>query len=157
MTAQRIGTDLARGAAGDIGFAWALALGVGLLCFGLLGFVPNPVVGAPSAAWGTPVFVTGDAHDVLDLVAGAVVLYGALGLTGRRRGVLLIVAGVIGLVLFLLGLVSGTGFGLLVYPVNLPDQMLLLVVSGVSIAVGYLARGGTLRRPTGGDPTTSGT
>ena len=93
MTAQRIGTGLARGAAGDIGFAWALGLGVGLLAFGLLGFVPNPLVGAPSVTWGTPLFVTGDAHDVLNLVAGAVVLYGALGLTGRRRGVLLIVVG----------------------------------------------------------------
>jgi hypothetical protein len=153
MTAQRIGTDLARGAAGDIGFAWALGLGIGLLAFGLLGFVPNPLVGAPSAAWGTPVFVTGDAHDVLNLVAGAIVLYGALGLTGRRRGGLLIVAGVIGLVLFLVGLVSGTAFGLLAYPVNLPDQLLLLVVGGVSIAVGYLARGGTLRRPHGGELT----
>jgi hypothetical protein len=156
MTAQRIGTDLARGAAGDIGFAWSLGLGIGLLAMGLLGFVPNPLVGAPSPAWGTPLFLTGDAHDVLDLVAGAAVLYAALGLTGRRRGALLIGAGVIGLVLFLVGLVSGTGFGLLAYPVNLPDQLLLLVVSGVSIAVGYLARGGSLRRPSGGDPSTTG-
>jgi hypothetical protein len=152
MTAQRIGTGLARGAAGDIGFAWALGLGVGLLAFGLLGFVPNPLVGAPSVTWGTPLFVTGDAHDMLNLVAGAVILYGALGLTGRRRGVLLIVTGVIGLVLFLAGLVSGNVFGLLPYPVNLLDQLLLLVISGISVVVGYVARGGTLRRPRRGDP-----
>jgi len=161
MTAPRISSDLARGAAGDIGFAWALALGIGLLCLGLLGFVPNPLVGAPTAAWGTPWFVTGDAHDVLNLVAGAVVLYGALGLTSRRRGALLVVMGIIGLASFLVALVSGTVFGLLAYPVNLLDQLLLLVISGVSVVVGYVAQGGTLRRPGtvrrsgGGDAATS--
>ena len=43
------------------------------------------------------------------------------------------VVGVIGLVAFLVGLISGTGFGLLSYPVNLLDQLLLLVISGVSL------------------------
>jgi len=156
MTTQRIGTDLVRGATADIGFAWSLGLGIGLLAFGLLGFVSNPLVGAPSVAWGTPLFLTGDAHNVLDLVAGAVILYGALGLTARRRGALLLAVGVIGLVSFLVGLLSGTYLGLLAYPVNLLDQLLLLVVSGISIVIGYLARGGTLRRhrpdaPTGDD------
>ena len=57
-------------------------LGIGLIVVGLLGFAPNPLVGAPSSAWGTPLFLTGNALDVIHLVAGAVVLYGALGLTG---------------------------------------------------------------------------
>jgi hypothetical protein len=114
--------------------------------------VGNPLVGAPTVAWGTPLFLTGHAHDVLHLVLGAVVLYGALGLTGRRRGVLLMGVGVIGLLLFLAGLVDGTYFGLLAYPVNLLDQLLWLAISGVSLVVGYLARGGSLRRPTDARP-----
>src|SRR3954466_1298622 len=136
MTAQRIGTDLARGAARDVGFAWALCLGIGLIVIGLLGFVGNPLVGVPTVAWGTPLFLTGHAHDVLHLVLGAVLLYGALGLTSGRRGVLLMGVGVIGLLLFLAGLISGSYFGLLEYPVNLLDQVLWLVISGVSLAVG---------------------
>jgi len=146
MTAQRIGTDLAQGAAADVGFAWSLGLGIGLIAMGLLGFVPNPLVGAPTAAWGSPVFLTGDAHNVLDLVAGAVLLYAALGLAGARRGSVLMGVGIIGLVAFLVGLLNGTAFGLLSYPVNLPDQLLLLLVSGVSIGIGYLARGGSMGR-----------
>ncbi len=152
MTAQRISGDLARGAARDVGFAWSLGLGIGLIVFGLLGFVGNPLVGVPTVAWGTPLFLTGNAHDVLNLVAGAVVLYGALGLTGRRRGALLMGVGLVGLVLFLVGLVSGNYLGLLAYPVSLLDQLLLLALSGVSIVVGYVARGGSLGRPSRVDP-----
>jgi hypothetical protein len=152
MTAQRISGDLARGAARDVGFAWAMGVGVGLIALGLLGFVGNPLVGAPTVAWGSPLFLTGNAHDVLNLVAGAVLLYGALGLTGRRRGALLICAGVVGLALLVGGLISGDYLGLLAYPVNLFDQLLLLVVSGVSVLVGYVARGGALRRSSDTDP-----
>ncbi len=157
MTAQRISGDLARGAARDVGFAWSLALGIGLIVLGLLGFVGNPLVGVPTVAWGTPLFLTGNAHDVLNLVAGAVVLYGALGLTGWRRGALLMIVGVIGLVLFLVGLMSGSYLGLLAYPVNLLDQLLLLVASGVSVLVGYVARGGSIRRPGAAEPDSADT
>ncbi len=146
MTAQRFSGELARGAARDVGFAWSLGLGIGLIALGLLGFVGDPLVGAPTAAWGTPLFLTGDAHDILNLVTGALLLYGALGLTPARRGALLLVVGAIGIGRFLLGLLSGDYLGLLGYPVNLPDQLLLLVTSAVSMVVGYVARGGSLRR-----------
>ena len=70
-------------------FLWSLGLGIGLIVVGLLGFFANPIVGAPSAAWGVPLFLTGTAHDMVHLVAGAVVLYVAFGLTGPRRASLL--------------------------------------------------------------------
>ncbi len=103
MTAQRISSGLARGADRDIGFLWSLALGIGLIVVALLGFAPNPLVGVPSSSWGSPLFLTGNVLDVIHLVLGAVLLYGALGLTVRRRASLLIVVGVIELVLFLRG------------------------------------------------------
>ena len=136
--------DLTGGATRDITFAWSLGLGVGLIVLGLLGFVSNPIVGAPSAAWGVPLFVTGSAHDVLHLMAGAVLMYGALGLIGARRANLLIGAGVAWLAVFLLCLLSGNLFGLLAYPVNVLDQLLHLVIGVVSVGVGYLARTGAL-------------
>ncbi len=144
MTAQRVGRGLGVGAGGDPGVVWAFVLGAGLIVFGLLGFVPNPIAGAPSVAWGTPLFVTGHARDTIDLIAGAVVLYGAVGLTVPRRGGLLIAVGAVSLMLFLLGLVSGTWVGVVGSPVNLLDQVFLLFVGLTSVVVGWLARSGSL-------------
>ena len=142
MTAQRIGSHPATGDARDLGFVWSLGLGIGLIVMGLLGFVPNPIVGGPTMGLGTPVFLTGSAQDVLHLIGGAVLLYGALGLTGPRRAVLLMGVGAVLLIVFLLCLLSGDLFGLLAYPVNVLDQLLHLVVGSVSIGVGYVARNG---------------
>jgi hypothetical protein len=136
--------DLSRQPSRDVAFLWSLGLGIGLIVVGLLGFTSNPIVGAPSAAWDVPLFVTGSAHSVLHLVAGAVVLYAALGLTGPRRANLLMGIGVVWLAMFLVCLVSGDLFGLLVYHVNLLDQLLLLVIGGVSVGIGYLSRSGAL-------------
>ena len=136
--------DVSRQANRDICLLWSLGLGIGLIVVGLLGFTSNPIVGAPSAAWGVPLFLTGSAHSVLHLVGGAVVLYAALGLTGPRRATLLMAIGVVWLAMFLVCLVSGDLFGLLVYHVNLLDQLLLLVIGGVSVGIGYLSRSGAL-------------
>lgn len=142
MTDVGSARELARGATRDPGFAWALGLGIGFVVIGLLGFVPNPIVGEPSGSWGMPLFLTGSAQDVLHLIGGAVLLYGALGLTGPRRAVLLMGVGIVLLAVFLLCLVSGNLFGLLAYPVNLADQLLHLVVGVGSVALGYVARNG---------------
>lgn len=144
MTAQRVGRGLGAGAGSDPGAAWAFVLGTGFIVFGLFGFVPNPIAGAPSVAWGTPLFLTGHARDTIDLILGAVVLYGALGLTVQRRGGLLIAVGSVALALFLLGLLSGTWVGVVGYPVNLLDQASLLFVGVTSVVVGWRSRGGSL-------------
>ncbi len=144
MTAQRISHRLTQAASRDTGFLWSLVLGTTMVVVGLLGFAPNPLLGAPSSAWGTPLFLTGNTLDVIHLVTGAVVLYGAMGLTVRRRANLLITVGAIELVLFTMGLLSGDLFGALRYHASLLDQLLLLVVASISIGVGYVGRGGTL-------------
>src|SRR5262245_21967590 len=96
-SASALWRDIVRAAAGDPGFAWALGLGVVLIVLGLLGFVSNPLVGAPSARWGTPLLLTGDSHDVVHLVGGAVALHAALGMSRGRRDVVLVVLGAIAL------------------------------------------------------------
>jgi hypothetical protein len=138
--------DMAGGTAADPGFVWSLGVGIVLLALGVLGFVPNPLVGAPSAAWGSPLLLTGDAHDVLHLVGGAVALHAALGMSRARRDVVLIGLGSVGLVLLALGLLDGRWFGVAPYPVGLADQLLHLVVGLGSLVMG-LAGTGTIVVP----------
>jgi hypothetical protein len=144
MTAQRNDQGHAGGAGRDYGFLWCLGLGIGMIAVGLLGLPSNPLVGDPSSAWGTPLFLTGNVLDVIHLVTGAVLLYGALGLTARRRATLLITVGVIQMVLFVAGLISGDLFGALRYHASLLDQLLLLIIASINVGIGYLGRGGTL-------------
>lgn len=129
----------------DIGLLWSLVLGGGMILVGLLGFVPNPLVGDASSAWGSPISLTGHVRNVIHLVTGAVLLYAALGLTYRRRGWLLVAVGVVQLVMVLLGLVSGDMFGALRYHVSALDQVVLLAVALANVAIGFVATGGSLR------------
>jgi hypothetical protein len=140
-SASALWRDVARAAAGDPGFAWALVVGVVLIALALLGFVPNPLVGAPSARWGTPLLVTGDSHDVVHLIGGAVALHAALGLSRARRDVVLVVLGAIALLLLALGILDGRWLGLLTWPVGLADQLLHLIVGLGSMLVGLAGLG----------------
>jgi hypothetical protein len=140
-SASALWRDVARAAAGDPGFVWALGLGVVLIALALLGFVPNPFVGAPSARWGTPLLVTGDSHDVVHLIGGAVALHAALGLSRARRDVVLVVLGAIALLLLALGILDGRWLGLLTWPVGLADQLLHLIVGLGSMLVGLAGLG----------------
>jgi hypothetical protein len=133
--------DIAGGTAADPGFVWALVMGVLLIGIGLLGFVPNPVVGAPSAAWGTPLLLTGDAHDVLHLVGGAVALHAALGMSRAHRDPVLIGLGAAALILLALGLLDGRWFGIAPFHVGLADQLLHLVVGVGSLVMGLAGTG----------------
>jgi hypothetical protein len=144
--ASALWRDMVRGAASDPGFAWALCLGVALIALGLLGFIPNPIVGAPSASWGTPLLRTGDAHDVIHLVGGAVALHAALGMSRARRDGVLIGLGAAALILLALGLLDGRWFGIAPYAVSLADQLLHLVV-GLGCLLMGLAGTGTIEVP----------
>lgn len=133
--------DVVRAASVDPGFAWALGLGVVLIALGLLGFVPNPLVGAPSPQWGSPLLVTGDSHDVVHLVGGAIALHAALGMSRPRRDIVLITLGAVSLLLLAVGILDGRWFGLVPWPVSLADQLLHLVAGLGSILVGLAGRG----------------
>src|SRR4051794_20918669 len=118
---------------------FSVVLGVVLLLVGLLGFINNPIVGAPDN--GTqPLFVTGTVHNLIHIVSGLYLLFVAYGLRGAARGNALIAFGVVYALVLVLTLVDGDAFGLLQYPVNALDHALHLVLAVASIAVGWMAR-----------------
>lgn len=139
--------DVAGVARADPGLAWALGMGTLLIGLGLLGSVPNPIVGTPGTVGGSPVLTTGDSHDVVHLVLGAVSIHAALGMSRVRRDWVLIGLGGVFLVLFVVALIDGRWFGIAPVAANLPDQLLHLVAGLGSVVVG-MAGLGMLERPT---------
>ena len=117
-------------------------LGTLLVVIGLAGFVDNPIIGRPSSE---PVFHSGVALNVVHVASGAVALFIAFGLlgTGLIRG--LIGFGLAYALLLVLTVASPRLVGLLDEPVNLACNVLHAGVAVVSIAVGWLARGGERR------------
>jgi hypothetical protein len=118
---------------------FAVVLGVVLLLVGLLGFIDNPIVGAPTNG-NQPLFVTDTVHNIIHIVSGLFLLYAAYGLTGAARGNALIAFGVVYALVLVLTLVDPNAFGLLQYPVNALDHGLHVVLAVASIAVGWMAR-----------------
>jgi hypothetical protein len=95
---------------------------------GILGFIPNPLVGADA------VFATNTAHDLVHLVSGAALLVGALALEQSRRT--LQVVGIVYAIIAVLGLFSGDmllGF----IHVNTADLWLHVLLAIVLIAAGW--------------------
>ncbi|MBX3031635.1 MAG: DUF4383 domain-containing protein [Chloroflexi bacterium] len=139
-------SDVLAAARSDLGRAWALVLGVLLVALGLLGFVPNPLVGTPGTTGDAPLLARGDSHAVVHLVLGAVALHAALGMSKGRRDPVLVGIGVVSLVLLVLGILDGRWFGLAAVPVSLANQLLHLVVGLGSLVIG-LAGMGLIERP----------
>lgn len=119
--------------------AYAAVVGIILVIVGLLGFVGNPIVGdAPI----NPIFVTGATHNIVHILTGALALYIAFGLSGETQANGVIGLGILYAVIFVLLLLSPNLFGILQYDVNAADHVLHAALAVVSVAVGYLARGG---------------
>jgi hypothetical protein len=116
---------------------YTIVIGIVLVAIGLLGFVGNPLVGAPT---GNPIFVTGPIHDMIHLATGALALYIAFGLPASSLSNALIAFGSLYLVILVLTLISPNLFGILNYDANLPDQVLHAGLGVVSIVIGYLGR-----------------
>jgi hypothetical protein len=126
--------------------AYAIVVGVLLIVLGLLGFVSNPLVGDVTAT-SHPIFVTGAAHNLIHLITGALAIYTAFGLVEDQQDLGVTGLGLIYVAIVLLTLINGTLFGVLAYPVNLPDQLLHVAIAAVSIGIGLTARsqGGAAR------------
>jgi len=126
--------------------ASAIVVGVLLIVLGLLGFVSNPLVGDVTAT-SHPIFVTGAAHNLIHLITGALAIYTAFGLVEDQQDLGVTGLGLIYVAIVLLTLINGTLFGVLAYPVNLPDQLLHVAIAAVSIGIGLTARsqGGAAR------------
>src|SRR3954470_2926946 len=118
---------------------FAVVLGVVLLLVGLLGFINNPIVGAPTDG-NQPLFQTDTVHNLIHIVSGLFLLFAAYGLRGAARANALIGFGIVYALVLVLTLVDPNMFGLLQYPVNALDHALHLVLAVASIAVGWMAR-----------------
>jgi hypothetical protein len=117
--------------------------GVVFLLVGVLGFVPNPLVGQEGA-----LFETDAMHNIVHLVFGAVLIVVAL-MAAESAGVTLIVVGVIYAVLAVLGFIMVPDDGMLLglVHVNMADHWLHVLLAVVLIGGGYLARDGSSSMP----------
>jgi len=122
----------------------AAILGIIYVLLGVVGFLPDPLVQASTAASATGallgIFPINPLHNVVHLVIGASLLYASMA-TATAIMVSRVIGGVY-VVVGLLGLASPDGFGLL--PLGGADIFLHLGTGAVLLAVGFM-NGGTRR------------
>jgi hypothetical protein len=122
----------------------AAILGIIYVLLGVVGFLPDPLVQASTAASATGallgIFPINPLHNVVHLVIGASLLYASMA-TATAIMVSRVIGGVY-VVVGLLGLASPDGFCLL--PLGGADIFLHLGTGAVLLAVGFL-NGGTRR------------
>jgi hypothetical protein len=108
----------------------ATVLGIVFLAVGILGFFPNPLVSP------TGLFVVNTAHNLVHLIAGAVLLVGAYSALGS--GLALKIVGVVYALVAILGLVGGGNMLLGLIAVNHADHWLHVALAVVLLAAGFL-------------------
>lgn len=122
--------------------AWAVLAGVVLIAVGLLGFVPNPLVGSAEGA-----LVPTDAlHNIVHLVTGALALYIGFGLSGKTQVDAMFGFGILYVVIFAAVLISPTLFGLFQVPANAVLHVIHAGLAVVSLAVASMSRGAVATR-----------
>ncbi len=122
--------------------AWAALAGIVLVAVGLLGFVPNPLVGSTSGA----LVPTDTLHNIVHLATGAIALWIAFGTSGKTQVDALMGFGALYVVIFLAVLVSPTLFGLFTVPANAVIHLIHAALAVVSLGVAYMARGSGVAR-----------
>ena len=117
---------------------WATLAGIVLVAAGLLGFLNTSLVGSSSGA----LLATDNVHNIVHLVTGLLALYIAFGLKGQQQATAVLGFGILYAVIFVAVLVSPTLFGIFSVAANAPIHVIHAAVAVVSLAVGYMARGG---------------
>jgi uncharacterized membrane protein HdeD (DUF308 family) len=110
----------------------ALVFGVVFILVGILGFVPNPLVGADA------LFATDALHNIVHILFGVILL-----VTAKKAPALwLLILGVVYLVLAVLGflLVPDEGALLGLVHVNTADHWLHVVLGVVLVAAGFFGK-----------------
>ena len=108
----------------------AIVTGLVFVVFGVLGFIPNPLVGP------TGIFVTNTLHDLIHIISGVVLLAGAYSSLGSSMA--LKIVGVVYALVAILGffaITDGSLFGLI--PVNTADQWLHVVLAVAILIAGF--------------------
>jgi len=111
----------------------AIVFGIVFVLVGLLGFIPNPLVGMGG------IFDTNTLHDLVHLLIGVVLLVVAFN-SPASSALWLKIMGYVYAVIAILGflLVSGTGDLLGLVTINPADNWLHVVLAIVLLAAGYL-------------------
>lgn len=115
----------------------AIVFGVVFVLVGILGWVPNPIVGAGA------LFDTNMVHDLVHLVFGLILLAVAF-LMPKHASVSLKVLGIVYLLIALLGFMLVPDGGLLLGLVNtnMADHLLHVVLGIVLLVAGFVAHDG---------------
>ena len=120
---------------------WMTLAGAVLVLVGLLGFIPNPIVGTENSLLTTDVV-----HNIVHLGTGALALYIAFGLRGDAQASATLGFGVLYVVILVAVILSPTLFGLFQTPANAVLHLIHAALAVVSLAVGYMARNSSVTR-----------
>ncbi|MBI2101824.1 DUF4383 domain-containing protein [Candidatus Woesearchaeota archaeon] len=115
----------------DVQKTYAMVIGAVLVLVGILGFVPNPLVGSPDSA----LFGVNTAQNILHLVGGAAIVWFAYKGSGKPTNMWLgYVSGVVGI----LGFVPGANSLLAsLFAINTAISGLHIAIGAVSLGVHY--------------------
>ena len=115
----------------DIQKTYAVVIGVVLVLVGILGFVPNPLVGSADKA----IFGVNTAQNLLHIVGGAVIVwFGSKGSAKTTNVVVGVISGVVGI----LGFVPGADALLAsIFGINTAISVLHILIGVVSLGVAY--------------------
>jgi hypothetical protein len=122
----------------NIAQSWMTLAGIVLIAAGLLGFLNTSIAGSDANA----LIRVDSVHNVVHIATGLLALWIAFGLKGEQQATATLGFGILYVVIFVAVLVSPTLFGLFSAPANGAVHVIHAAVAVVSLAVGYLARGG---------------
>lgn len=114
---------------------WSLIAGVVLVLVGLLGFVPNPIVGSQPGALAP----TDGLHNLVHLGTGLLALF-IYTRTSLSLANAVIGFGVLYTVIFVAVVASPNLFGLFSVPANIVLHIIHATLAVVSLGLGYMAR-----------------
>jgi hypothetical protein len=118
---------------------WATLAGIVLIAAGLLGFLNTSIAGDGANA----ILAVDSVHNIVHILTGLVALGIAFGLKGEQQVNAVIGFGVLYVIIFVAVLVSPNLFGLFKVNANAPIHVVHAAVAVISLAVGYMARGGS--------------
>jgi len=120
----------------------AILFGVVFVLVGVLGFIPNPIVGASG------IFETNTMHDLVHLALGIVLL--GVGMLAEKKSALALKAvGIIYLLVALLGFLIAPDGGSLagLITLNMADHILHVVLGVVLLGAGFLVKDKAMPAP----------
>jgi len=118
---------------------WPALAGIVLVAAGVLGFLNTSIAGTADNA----LLRVDSVHNIVHIVTGLIALYIAFGLKGEQQVNGVLGFGILYAIIFVAVLVSPNLFGIFSVAANTPLHVIHAAVAVVSLAVGYMARGGS--------------